>query len=152
MKKILKLFILSIICLLPVMVEAKANYSLDYEITNKALLYEENGIYYYVDYRDLYYGVDEVLYFYLYDKDGKYLGQEVFYDENKDKYEDVIKTKQIRKFMELYFSSYEVIYDETTGYSYAVDYLKKSLVNYNFITGRTNSKLFTECTDFLKQK
>ena len=37
MKKFLKLFILSIICLLPVMVEAKANYSLDYEITNKEI-------------------------------------------------------------------------------------------------------------------
>ncbi|MBQ8534520.1 MAG: hypothetical protein IJ463_02420 [Bacilli bacterium] len=49
MKKIFKLFILVFVCLLPVMVDAKANFEFDKEFNQLIFLYEEDGNSYYMN-------------------------------------------------------------------------------------------------------
>ena len=102
MKKILKLFIFIFISFMPFMVDAKLNYSFDYQIENKVFLYEENGNYYYIDADAYGYNTYPDKYIvYIYDKNGSLLSSDKFFDESKISYEDFLKTKLTKKFYEL---------------------------------------------------
>ena len=124
MKKILKLFIFIFISFMPFMVDAKLNYSFDYQIENKVFLYEENGNYYYIDADAYGYNTYPDKYIvYIYDKNGSLLSSDKFFDESKIGYEDFLKTKIAKKFYELLYNPNDVIYDEDTNRYYGVNYI-----------------------------
>ena len=82
MKKIINIFILLVVCLLPVVVEAEDSFELEYEIFNELFLYEENGRHYYINYGFESYspGFDfENTYLKSYDSKGEDEKQEAFF-------------------------------------------------------------------------
>ena len=154
MKKIFKLFIFIFICFMPFMVDAKLNYSFDYQIENKVFLYEENGNYYYLDSDAYGYNTYPDKYIvYIYDKNGSLLSSDKFFDETKISYEDFLKTKLAKKFYELLYNPYDVIYDEDTNRYYGVNYINGVFLCCDFRDSNTNfiSIPFDQDIDFTKK-
>ena len=124
MKKIINYIFLFVVCLLPTVVDAKANLKLNYEAVPYMFLYEEDGVYNYIT-ADVF-DSDNTLY--KYNKDGEKIGEQQFLDyDNKTDYE-LYKTKG---YFELapYFggSHYDYIYD---NYFYEVYYYSER-INYS---------------------
>ena len=139
MKKILKLFIVIFISFMPFMVDAKLNYSFDYQIENKVFLYEENGKYYYIDADAYGYNTYPDKYIvYIYDKNGSLLSSDKFFDESKIGYEDFLKTKIAKKFYELLYNPNDVIYDEDTNKYYGVNYINSIFLCRDFRDSNTD--------------
>ena len=139
---------------MPFMVDAKLNYSFDYQIENKVFLYEENGNYYYIDADAYEYNTYPDKYIiYIYDKNGSLLSSDKFFDETKNSYEDFLKTKAAKKFYELLYNPYDVIYDEDTNRYYGVNYINGVFLCHDFKDSNTGgiSIPFDQDIDFTKK-
>ena len=119
MKKIVNICFLVIICLLPIVGSAKAQYEFDYRINNKFFIFENDDVYYYLNNSnfDL-----ETANFYLYDNDGNFIGKELVFDSEKITKEQFIKSERLRKIVEIDTYRYETIFDEETQRYYSVRY------------------------------
>ena len=111
MKKIVNFLILIVVCFLPVMVDAKEKYAFDWSLDDKAFLYAEDGIYYFIDSETIYSGSGNL---YSYDKDGNLLGEELFFDEENMSSEEIINSK---RYIELF--PYFSFFDSDSDYYYS---------------------------------
>ncbi len=117
MKKIFKLFVFLIICLLPVMVDAKTELKYEWKLDDKYFIIDSDGEYYF---RDL----DETKFF-VYDKNGSKV-DELTIDYDNLRVEDFYKDKVLKYLVErgetqLKYNSKDnkyffTFYDETDSY------------------------------------
>ena len=94
MKRIVNYIILIVVCLLPVMVSAKEKYEFNFALDDRAFLYEEDGIYYFTD-PGVLYASDAKLY--LYDTEGNFLREEIFYEDGVTSYEEFISSRRYKE-------------------------------------------------------
>ena len=137
MKKIINSLILIIICFIPVMVNAKANAEIEWSLKNKYYLYGEDDKYYFLD--NYYYDSYDADYVNLltYDKDGKLINEELFFDTSKYTEEEFRQTKRYQVFFNKYMD-YKV-YNELDGKDYHIDYMGE---NFFYFDGEEVVEIF----------
>ena len=143
MKKIVNIFVLIVICLLPTMVDAKVSYEINWRKDGETLVGEkEDKLYFlenieYIFEIDSYHRFDEI-YFNIYDKNGEFLNREKVYDYEETILNKFIKTDYHYFLMGYLDNYYNYFYDKTTRYLYSVSYYSEdiyyeSLVDNNFV-------------------
>lgn len=147
MKKIINGLILIIICFIPVMVNAKANAEIEWDLKNIYYLYGEDDKYYFLD--NYYSDSSDADYVKLltYDKDGKLIDEELFFDTSKYTEEEFKQTKRYQ----VYFNKYMdyKVYNELDGNYYYVDFNYEEFFNYS--GDETNVISFSENVDLSKK-
>ena len=130
MKKIVNIFILVVVCLLPTVVDAKLNYKFDWELENLAFLYKENNEY---NFLEFYYSVYND-YLYKFDENGNFLEDSIFVDDEMSP-EEFSRTKEFEYYKNLYTDVYNSIYNEDNLRFYDVYYYNETMSYYDLDTG-----------------
>ena len=97
MKKIVNYIVLIVVCLLPVMVDAKVNLEFNKEYDNEAFLFEDEGIYYFL--RSGENNNDDILYN-IYDYDHNLIGNVPLFRDDFESEFDIYKYKPAYKYVE----------------------------------------------------
>ena len=92
MKKIVKLLILVFVCFLPVMVDAKVDYDVNWKVDRDIFIYEDDDKYYCLEGLDrvsqAYIGDIDHYYLNVYDDKGKFLKREKLFNSNNLSFND----------------------------------------------------------------
>ena len=119
MKKYLKMFILLIICFLPVMVDAKANFEYKSEYINQWFFYRDNDEYYFVDPTRSY---DSTGFILVYDKNDELISGDKFSDDESYSDSTIINSKYFEPFYKMFLEPDGEVYDKDNNKLYYVDY------------------------------
>ena len=118
MKKIFTFIILICIFFIPSVVDAKVSYEVNWRKDVENLLGEKDNKYYTVENLDYIYALSrfydnfDVLYFNVYDKNGKFLNKEKVYDDDETILSDFMKTDHYNFLMGYFDNHYNYFYDK----------------------------------------
>ena len=118
MKKIFTFIILICIFFIPSVVDAKIRYEVNWRKDGETLVYEKDNKYYTVKNLDYIYALSrfyenfDVLYFNVYDKNGKFLNKEKVYDDDETILSDFMKTDHYNFLMGYFDNHYNYFYDK----------------------------------------
>ena len=119
MKKIVIIMTLVLGFLFPIIGNAKINYDYDFRIDDKIFIFEENDIYYFLDFENL---NIETSKYYLYDKNGNYLGEELIFDPDKMTRDEFLHSKRCKSLIKVDQFRSDVIFNEEDNKFYQVRY------------------------------
>lgn len=119
MKKYLKIFILLIICFLPVMVDAKINFEFNSEYINQWFFYRDNDEYYFVDPTRSY---DSTGFILTYDKNNELINGDKYSDDESYTDSTIINSKYFEPFYKMFLEPDGEVYDKDNNKLYYVDY------------------------------
>ena len=131
MKKIVNILILIVVCLLPtVVVNAEGEFNLEWKVLDKIFLYEEDGIYYFVD--EELYNLENVK-LYVYDDDGNKISEEPFYDSDEMTEDEFYHTEEYARLISYwnYEDDYDNFFDKESKYYYEVYYDNEMIYGYD---------------------
>ena len=150
MKKIIYSLILLVVCFLPVMVNAEAQYELDWQNNGQHFLYEKDGLYYFIG--DAY-GSLENIKIYAYDEAGQLELEFNLYDPNVMTEDDFYASKEYNALVPFwrYEDNYDYIYDEENKKFYEISYYDEYIYVYDFVTGENIDISFSEDEDLTRE-
>ena len=144
MKKIVKLLILVFVCFLPVMVDAKVDYDVNWKVDRDIFIYEDDDKYYCLEGLDtvwqVYIGDIDHYYLNVYDDKGKFLKREKLFNSNDFSFNDFKKTKKFKDLSYYLYFNDEKIYNEEDNELYSVNYLGNHAYYYLYEDGNFNFK------------
>lgn len=129
MKKYLKIFILLIICFLPVMVDAKINFEFNSEYINQWFFYRDNDEYYFVDPTRSY---DSTGFILTYDKNNELINGDKYSDDESYTDSTIINSKYFEPFYKMFLEPDGEVYDKDNNKLYYVDYYYEIFSYYDY--------------------
>ena len=147
MKKIIKLIVLVFVCFLPVIVDAKVNYELDWVLSNKAFWFKENNEYNFFYARRWDFRTD---YVYSYNENGEPLEERTFEDVIGNDKEAYLKSEKFDAFKKLISSYYGELYDEKNDMFCYPNYYDKKFYCYDEVNDVEVQKNFDDDLSYTK--
>ena len=144
MKKIVNYIVLIVVCLLPVMVDAKVNLEFNKEYDNEAFLFEDEGIYYFL--RSGENNNDDILYN-IYDYDHNLIGNVPLFRDDFESEFDIYKYKPAYKYVEFLLEKMQrnvIFKDEENSLLYTFIYDEEIIAFINLYEEKTGEISFED--------
>ena len=141
MKKIIKLFIFILICLVPIVGNAESKLNFEWKLEDNQYITDSDGYYWFANYNDS-------VSFAKYNKDGKFIEKKFIPEETK--LETVYNDPVLKAYLEE--SNYDLKYNSKYDKYFLADYYDRSLVVFGEKLGEAVSNIsFEEESDLVKE-
>ncbi|MBQ8534524.1 MAG: hypothetical protein IJ463_02440 [Bacilli bacterium] len=149
MKRIVNYIFLIVICLLPVMVDAKVKVEYEWDVLDYAFLYKEKDNNYFLGYNDYYFNID---YFELYDEDGNYISSKEFEDANLfETEEEFFASKRFEEFEDKIYIVNKEVFDRDTKRFMYVQYYDECFQYYDDVNSKSIYIPFEDDINYTKK-
>ena len=148
MKKIVNILILVIVCLLPTVVDAKANFEFKSEYMDELFLYRDDDKYYFFNsYVDLN-STGSIVY---YDKNNELIGSDKFIDGEEYSQEAIIESKYYEPYYKMFVVTDGAAYDKDNKLLMYVDYEYELFSYYDYEQNKNVEIDFNDDLDYTKE-